>query len=141
MAAVRDRAANIEDAIAVGDETDAIAVGEETDADSSAAEPLLQRQNSYGERPPKDASEAPSPWRPSRATRVPMMVYLMLLMALLELGETVQSVPTVRLYESAICQQYYKDKVSEDRCKTRKIQQTLAHVRGWQGLFDALPSE
>lgn len=132
MAAVRDRAANIEDAIAVGDETD---------ADSSAAEPLLQRQNSNDERPPEDASEAPSPWRPSRATRVPMMVYLILLMVLLELEESMQSVPTVRLYESAVCQQYYKDKVSEDKCKTRKIQQTLAHVRGWQGFFDALPSE
>ncbi|KAN0070855.1 major facilitator superfamily domain containing protein [Elaphomyces granulatus] len=133
MAAVRDRAANIEDAIAVGDETD-------HDADSSAAEPLLQRQNSHDERPPEDASEAPSPWRPSRATRVPMMVYLILLMVLLELEESMQSVPTVRLYESAVCQQYYKDKVSEDKCKIRKIQQTLAHVRGWQGFFDALPT-
>lgn len=132
MAAVRDRAANIEDAIAVGDETD---------ADSSAAEPLLQRQISHDERPPEDASEAPSPWRPSRATRVPMMVYLILLMVLLELEESMQFVPKVRLYESAVCQRYYKDKVSEDTCKIREIQQTLAHVLGWQGFFDALPSE
>ena len=79
MAAVHDRAANIEDAIAVVDETN---------ADSTAAEPLLQRQNSHDEQPPEDASEAPSPWRPSRATRVPMMVYLILLMVLLELEES-----------------------------------------------------
>jgi hypothetical protein len=69
------------------------------------------------------------------------MVYLVLLMTLLELEESLQSVPTVRLYESAVCQQYYKAKVSEDKCKTKKIQQNLAYVRGWQGLFDALPSE
>lgn len=132
MTAVRDRAANIEDATAVGDEID---------ADSSAVEPLLERQNSRDERPPEDASEAPSPWQPSRATRVPMMVYLIILMVLLELEESMQSVPTVRLYESAVCQRYYKDKVSEDKCKIRKIQQTLADVRGWQGFFDALPCE
>ena len=132
MAAVHDRAAHIEDAIAVGDEMN---------ADSSAVEPLLQRQNSHDEGLPEDASEAPSPWRPSRATPVPMMFYLILLMVLLELEESMQSVPTVRLYESAVCQQYYKDKVSEDKCKASSIQQTLAHVRGWQGFFDALPSE
>lgn len=71
---------------------------------------------------------------------MPMMVYLILLMALLELEESMQSVPTVRLYESAVYQQYYKDKVSEDKYKTRKIQQTPAHVRGWQSFFDVLPT-
>ena len=129
MAALSDCAANVENAIAVSDETD---------TGSSAAEPLLQRQNSHDERPSEDAGEAPNP---SRATRVPTMVYLVLLMALLELEESLQSVPTVRLYESAVCQQYYNDKVSEDKCKSKIIQQTLAHVRGWQGFFDALPSE
>nr|POE93274.1 hypothetical protein CFP56_19286 [Quercus suber] len=132
MAALRDDAANIEEAIVMRDEAD---------ADNSAAEPLLQGQDNHDERPLEDASQAPSPWRPSKASRVPMMFYLLLLMVLLELEESMQSVPTVGLYESAVCQQYYRDSVSEDKCKTREIQQNLAHVRGWQGFFDAIPSD
>lgn len=70
-----------------------------------------------------------------------MIVYLIFLMVCLEFEESVQAIPTVRLYESAICQQYYNGTVEESSRKTKPIQQNLAQIRRWQGLFDALPSQ
>jgi hypothetical protein len=103
------------------------------------SEPLLhdgQREGYEGEE-----VKTPSPWRPSSKSRIPMVVYLICLMTSLELEESIQAVPTVRLYESAICQQYYNGPADENKCKIGSVQQKLAWVRGWQGLFDALPSE
>lgn len=85
--------------------------------------------------------ETPKPWKSSSRSRIPMIVYLIFLMVCLEFEESVQAIPTVRLYESAICQQYYNGTVEESSRKTKPIQQNLAQIRRWQGLFDALPSQ
>ena len=77
--------------------------------------------------------------------RIPPVVFLIILMVLLELEESIQAAPTVRLIESAICQKHYSSvesglPVDESICKYDIIQRRLAFVRGWQGLFDAIPS-
>lgn len=76
---------------------------------------------------------------------IPSVVFLIILMVLLELEESIQAAPTVRLIESAICQKHFSSvesglSVDESRCKDDIIQRRLAFVRGWQGLFDAIPS-
>jgi hypothetical protein len=117
----------------------------EDEAGENAVEsvPLLQEdQREEEEEEDKDQDEeAPSPWRPSSKSRIPMVVYVIFLMISLEFEESIQAVPTVRLYESAICQQYYNGPANESKCKVGPVQQKLARVRGWQGVFDALPSE
>jgi len=70
-----------------------------------------------------------------------MIAYLIFLMVSLEFEESIQAVTTLRLYESAICQQYYHGPVDESKCKVGPVQQKLGRVRGWQGLFDAIPSK
>ncbi len=104
--------------------------------------PLLQEdQREEDDDNQDEEEETPSPWRASSKSPIPMIVYLMFLMISLEFEESIQAVPTVRLYESAICQQYYSGPVDESKCKVGSVQQKLAWVRGWQGVFDALPSE
>ena len=77
--------------------------------------------------------------------RIQPVVFLIILMVFLELEESIQAAPTVRLIESAICQKHYSSVepgllVDESRCKDDIVQRRLAFVRGWQGLFDAIPS-
>lgn len=95
-------------------------------------EPLLQSSSRDAEVPARKVVLTQS--------RVPPIVWVCLLMGLLEFEVGVQVVPTLRLYESAICYQHYNQTVDESKCKIDSIQQKLAWVRGWQGLFDALPS-
>ncbi len=78
--------------------------------------------------------------------QIPLIYYLIVLMVLLGLEEFVQAAPTIRLLESAICQQHYvtsdnEGPINEEICKIDKIQRRLAFIRGWQGFFNALPSQ
>ena len=116
---------------------------DEADGGAREGEALLQRRQHEEEGEDDDEEEGrecSSPWQSSSKSSIPMIMYLSLLMISLEFEESVQAVPTVRLYESAICQQYYHGLVDESKCKIKPVQQKLARVRGWQGLFDALPS-
>jgi hypothetical protein len=69
--------------------------------------------------------------------------YAVVLVVLLGLEEFVQKAPTIRLLEHAICHQHYASvghdgPIQEHMCKLDSIQQRLAFIQGWQGLFDAL---
>jgi hypothetical protein len=55
-------------------------------------------------------------------------------------------VPALRLYESAICRQYYHKQdgkwypdIDEGQCKIPEIQSSLSTLIGWKMAFDALP--
>ncbi|OAP56965.1 hypothetical protein AYL99_09077 [Fonsecaea erecta] len=115
-------------------------VPDDTEHEDTADEGVTDREPLLHDVQRDEDENHPKPWESSRKSRIPMIVYLIFLMVSLEFEESVQAVPTVRLYESAICQQYYHGPVEESRCKTRPIQQKLAQIRGWQGLFDALPT-
>ena len=50
-------------------------------------------------------------------------------------------VPTLRLFESAICRDYYGETndVDESLCKIGPIQARLANLLGWRMAFEAIP--
>jgi MFS family permease len=55
-------------------------------------------------------------------------------------------IPALRLYENAICRQYYHKRdgkwysdIDEGQCKIPEIQSSLATLIGWKMAFDALP--
>jgi MFS family permease len=55
-------------------------------------------------------------------------------------------IPALRLYENAVCRQYYHKRdgkwysdIDEGQCKIPEIQSSLATLIGWKMAFDALP--
>jgi hypothetical protein len=102
---------------------------------SAENRPLLQVR-----RQQKTNTNAPNLWRFNSGARPIKILCLVILMVSIEFEETVQAVPTLRLYESAICQRHFGRPVPESQCKIDSVQRKLAWIRGWQGLFDAVPS-
>jgi hypothetical protein len=72
-----------------------------------------------------------------------LVIYVVALTILFQFEEVVQAAPTYRLTEYAVCQQHYRDSsfpVEENLCKIEAVQARVAFIRGWQVVFDALPS-
>lgn len=97
------------------------------------------RQTDNSEIPAREDEPLLGKTDPARR-QIPTIVWVCVLMGLLEFEESVSMVPTVRLYESAVCHRYYKRPVAESECKIDHIQKKLAWIRGWQASFDSLPS-
>jgi hypothetical protein len=73
----------------------------------------------------------------SRTTVCCIALYFMM-----EMFDMVTVAPLVALFENAICMSYYgPDDAWNTRhsCKIQPIQRELALVRGWKGVFDAIP--
>lgn len=66
------------------------------------------------------------------------VLWISLLRSFLELEQGIQFVPTVRLLESAICQQHYNRPVHEKECKIDSISRKVAWILGWQASLDAV---
>lgn len=70
--------------------------------------------------------------------------YCMLAFFLLELSNQVLTVLLIPLYETALCDNYYRHSDSlgngmdEAKCKISPVQSELAFLRGWQGFFNTL---
>ncbi|KAA8913859.1 major facilitator superfamily domain-containing protein [Sphaerosporella brunnea] len=72
--------------------------------------------------------------------RIPIPYLPALLLLLSELAELLLVSPRIRLLEAAICRTHYQlPSVPEDQCKIPEVQARLAHIRGWQVFFEALP--
>lgn len=84
-----------------------------------------------------------------RETKIILCV--LCLQFLISFAKHIIEVPTIRLFEIAICNRYYRDvqvigqsiskgtQVDERRCKIVQIQNELAFLVGWRFAFDALP--
>ncbi|KAL4758554.1 MFS transporter [Aspergillus foveolatus] len=68
---------------------------------------------------------------------------------ILDIGLTVVRAPKIRLFESILCQAYYRthgdapvpmQNIPESQCKTREIQSGVARLMGWQTVFDGIPA-
>ncbi|RAL06660.1 MFS transporter [Aspergillus homomorphus CBS 101889] len=67
---------------------------------------------------------------------------------ILDIGLTVVLAPKIRLFESILCQEYYRTHdlqglirdIPESQCKTKEIQSAVARLIGWQTVFDSLPA-
>jgi hypothetical protein len=67
---------------------------------------------------------------------------------LLSFATLLLEVPTVRLFEKAICSRYYRSHhqpgqflpsdISESQCKVAPVQDVLANIVGWQLSFNAM---
>ncbi|KAH7259613.1 uncharacterized protein BKA55DRAFT_673869 [Fusarium redolens] len=61
----------------------------------------------------------------------------------LMLGDGLQPAALIQIYESAICDDYYKahslDVPEHDRCQIQPVQKELALVRGFQQLVPLIP--
>ncbi|KAF8543043.1 major facilitator superfamily domain-containing protein [Trichophaea hybrida] len=72
-----------------------------------------------------------------------------LLLFLFEFSELVLTSPRIRLIEASICRSHYlahdpsvinpDGSIDESLCKLDAIQARLAHIRGWQVFFEAIP--
>jgi MFS family permease len=72
--------------------------------------------------------------------KIPIPYLPALLLLLSELAELLLVSPRIRLLEAAICRiHYHVPSVPEDQCKIPEVQARLAHIRGWQVFFEALP--
>jgi hypothetical protein len=91
-------------------------------------------------------NEIPPSRKRSVFQRIPMLLYLLSLNVLLEIEEVVQMAPTIRLLENAICNKHYaaggtQGIIDEKLCKIDRIQERLAHIRGFLSFFDAIPGQ
>ena len=85
----------------------------------------------------------PTPSQPESRSWIVGIGYVVLLTALFQFEEVAQAAPTVRLIEYSLCQRYNQGEpgpIDEHLCKTDEIQSHLAFIRGWQVMFDAIPS-
>ncbi|PYH97882.1 MFS general substrate transporter, partial [Aspergillus ellipticus CBS 707.79] len=78
-------------------------------------------------------------WRPA--------IFCILIYLLMGIGYFLSAAPQLRLLESIICRQYYKETeptwseagIPEHLCKTGPVQAALAQLLGWQSFFDNIP--
>lgn len=113
-------------------------------------EPLLGQTppaevQSNGPSTPRIDGDGSSPSLPYKK----IIVLVGLLIILLDFADMLRTTPKIRLFEISICRRYYlaHDKsrinpdgnVDEALCKVDEIQQSLALVRGWLGLFQGIP--
>jgi len=69
---------------------------------------------------------------------IPYLPAVLLLLS--ELAELLLVSPRIRLLEAAICRSHYGlPSVPESQCKIPAVQTRLAHIRGWQVFFEAIP--
>jgi len=85
----------------------------------------------------------------SRETKI--IICVLCLQFLISFAKHIIEVPTIRLFEIAICNRYYRDSqaleqsifkgkhIDERKCKIPQIQNDLAFLVGWRFAFDALP--
>ena len=98
--------------------------------------PLLADQPS-----PNTTKDQPTTvyWRPT--------ILCILLFLVMGIGSFISAAPQLRLFESIICQQYYRDLdalpdgsgIPEQMCKAGPVQAALAELVGWQSFFDNIP--
>ncbi|KAL4819992.1 major facilitator superfamily domain-containing protein [Aspergillus spinulosporus] len=98
-----------------------------------------------------DPSGAVSPPTPLLGKQVLQVILLCASAALiLDAGLTVVRAPKIRLFESILCQAYYRahgnalpmpmQDIPESQCKTKEIQSGVASLIGWQTVFDGIPA-
>jgi len=85
----------------------------------------------------------------SRETKI--IICVLCLQFLISFAKHIIEVPTIRLFEIAICNRYYRNSqalepsifkgkhIDERKCKIPQIQNDLAYLVGWRFSFDALP--
>lgn len=85
----------------------------------------------------------------SRETKT--VICVLCLQFLISFAKHIIEVPTIRLFEIAICNRYYRNSqalgpsifngglIDESNCKLPQIQNELAFLVGWRFSFDALP--
>lgn len=95
--------------------------------------------------PPKILNECET----ERETKI--VICVLCLQFLISFAKHIVEVPTIRLFEIAICNRYYHThglisqilllttQIDEKKCKTPQIQNDLAFLVGWRFAFDALP--
>ena len=97
-------------------------------------------------RDPEDGLEEPTP-RTQRSTYHVLGLVLTIVFAA-DLAGSISKAPLIRVYESIICNSYYKTadpglikngQVEEWYCKVAPVQEELALLRGWHDFFDYLP--
>jgi hypothetical protein len=97
-----------------------------------------------------DPSGVVSPPTPLSGKKVLQVILLCASATLiLDIGLTVVRAPKIRLFESILCQAYYRthgdallvpmQNIPESRCKTKEIQSGVARLIGWQTVFDGIP--
>lgn len=123
-------------------------------------EPLLRPTSPSS--PSVDTRESRSYWRrllPLQNTNstglgreAKIVICVLCVQFLVSFAKHIIEVPTIRLFEIAICNRYYRSQqsidqiafsaanIDERRCKIPQIQNELAFLTGWRFAFDAVPS-
>ncbi|PYH86081.1 MFS general substrate transporter [Aspergillus uvarum CBS 121591] len=95
-----------------------------------------------------DPPAAVSPPTPSGKQILKVILLCASATLILDIGLTVVLAPKIRLFESILCQEYYRThnlqglirEIPESQCKTKEIQSAIARLIGWQTVFDSLPA-
>lgn len=101
--------------------------------------------------PPRPSSESDAPRLHRRlnfGATFPLLPALLLLLS--ELSEQLLISPRIRLLEASVCRAYYRSHdpsmldpidggIDEQQCKITEVQAQLAHIRGWQVFWEAIP--
>jgi hypothetical protein len=88
-------------------------------------------------------------WYPPKHKPLIVVSLCTLCILILDFGVYIQLAPITRIFESIICKNYYDEhpefgmsgQIPEAECKIAAIQSELAMLKGWQALFECLPSE
>lgn len=85
----------------------------------------------------------------SRGFQLYTLMIVLSLLFLLDIGGTISDAPAIRILESILCYDYYKNvdpsrigndgTVKEEYCKIDQVQELLAYLNGWDTFFANLP--
>lgn len=81
--------------------------------------------------------------------RLYVLTIMLGLVFLLDVGGTIAAAPSIRILESILCHDYYKEfdpsrigkngVVEEKYCKIDPVQGLMVYLNGWDGFFSCLP--
>ena len=116
---------------------------------------LLSASPSQDSKRPRGFWRRPFPLRflngDGHPREIKIIICVLCLQFLISFAKHVIEVPTIRLFEIAICNRYYHDRnriekpvyptthIDEKKCKIPQIQNDLAFLVGWRFAFDAVP--
>ncbi|KAF2202985.1 MFS general substrate transporter [Delitschia confertaspora ATCC 74209] len=115
--------------------------------------PNPPQRNSFEESAPllPPARSVPEPCEPSNKSRIWIWVVILgtFLITIIDVGSFLADPPKTRIFEANLCLRYYSKHdpskinndgtVDEALCKINAVQEKLAMIIGWSGLFDAIP--
>lgn len=102
-----------------------------------------KNENEHDHLLPENSRPSPYPVHNPNKPYTKLVILLYLLILIVDFGGLLQIAPTTQIFETIICQKFYRSTAvdgSNTSCKVQEIQRELAILKGIQSLLGILPS-